>query len=43
MRGLRMPPGLEAKIDAWIEEQPGPKLSLSEAIRQLLEKGLKTK
>lgn len=35
-----MPPDLEAAINAWIDSQPGPKLSLSEAIRRLIEKGL---
>ena len=40
IRGVRMPPDLEAAINAWIEKQPGPKLSLSEAIRRLIEKGL---
>jgi Arc/MetJ-type ribon-helix-helix transcriptional regulator len=38
-----MPPELEAKIDAWIERQPEPKPSRSEAIRRLLELGLTTK
>jgi hypothetical protein len=42
MRGVRMPPELEAKIDAWIAGQPDPKPSRSEAIRQLIGKGLKT-
>lgn len=36
-----MPPELEAKIDAWIERQPEPKPSRSEAIRRLIETGLK--
>ena len=40
MRGVRIPPELEAKINAWIERQPDPKLSRSEAIRRLVEKGL---
>lgn len=40
MRGIRMPSHLEAAVNAWIERQPGPKLSLSEAIRRLIEKGL---
>jgi len=35
-----MPPELEAKIDAWIERQEEPKPSRSEAIRQLIERGL---
>ena len=40
MRGFRMPADLEAKLDAWIERQPDPKPSRSEAIRRLLEKAL---
>jgi Arc/MetJ-type ribon-helix-helix transcriptional regulator len=40
MRGFRMPPELEAKLDAWIARQPEPKPSRSEAIRRLLEKAL---
>jgi Arc/MetJ-type ribon-helix-helix transcriptional regulator len=43
MRGVRMPPELEAKIDAWIERQPNPKPSRSEAIRRLIDKGLTAK
>jgi Arc/MetJ-type ribon-helix-helix transcriptional regulator len=35
-----MPPELEAKIDAWIERQPEPRPSRSEAIRRLIEIGL---
>jgi metal-responsive CopG/Arc/MetJ family transcriptional regulator len=35
-----MPPDLEAKLTAWIERQPEPKPSRSEAIRRLLEKAL---
>jgi Arc/MetJ-type ribon-helix-helix transcriptional regulator len=35
-----MPPDLEAKLDAWIERQPDPKPSRSEAIRRLLERAL---
>jgi len=41
MRGVRMPPELEAAITAWIERQPGPKPSRSEAMRRLIEKGLR--
>jgi Arc/MetJ-type ribon-helix-helix transcriptional regulator len=41
MRGLRMPPELEAAIDEWMDRQPDPKPSRSEAIRRLIEKGLK--
>jgi Arc/MetJ-type ribon-helix-helix transcriptional regulator len=43
MRGLRMPPELEAAITAWIDRQPDPKPSRSEAIRRLIEKGLVAK
>jgi hypothetical protein len=39
-RAVRMPPELEAKITAWIERQPEPKPSRSEAIRRLVERGL---
>jgi len=35
-----MPADLEAAITAWIDRQPEPKPSRSEAIRQLIEKGL---
>jgi hypothetical protein len=35
-----MPPELEAAITAWINRQPDPKPSRSEAIRRLIEKGL---
>jgi Arc/MetJ-type ribon-helix-helix transcriptional regulator len=35
-----MPPELEAKLDAWIEAQPEPRPSRSEAIRRLLERAL---
>jgi Arc/MetJ-type ribon-helix-helix transcriptional regulator len=40
MRGFRMPAELETKLDAWIERQPEPKPSRSEAIRRLLELAL---
>jgi Arc/MetJ-type ribon-helix-helix transcriptional regulator len=43
MRGFRMPADLEAKLDAWIERQPDPKPSRSEAIRRLLERALATR
>jgi hypothetical protein len=39
-RAVRMPPELEAKITAWIEGQPEPRPSRSEAIRRLIERGL---
>jgi hypothetical protein len=35
-----MPADLEAKLTAWIERQPDPKPSRSEAIRRLLERAL---
>ncbi|HEV2748464.1 MAG TPA: hypothetical protein VGW34_14355 [Allosphingosinicella sp.] len=49
MRGVRTPPELEAKLDAWIEAQPESKPVLSvvegpsrsEAIGRLLEMALK--
>ncbi|HYD37623.1 MAG TPA: hypothetical protein VEA60_08415 [Allosphingosinicella sp.] len=37
-----MPAELEAAITAWIDRQPDPKPSRSEAIRRLIEKGLGT-
>jgi Arc/MetJ-type ribon-helix-helix transcriptional regulator len=40
MRALRMPPELDAAIDAWIDRQADPKPSRSEAIRRLIETGL---
>jgi hypothetical protein len=42
MRGLRMPPELEAAITAWIDRHSDPKPSRSEAIRRLFEKGLRS-
>jgi hypothetical protein len=40
---VRLQPELMSKIDAWIENQPGPKPSRSEAVRQLLEKALQSR
>jgi len=40
VQALRMPPELQARISAWIERQPEPKPSRSEAIRRLIELGL---
>jgi Arc/MetJ-type ribon-helix-helix transcriptional regulator len=37
---VRIPDELEAKITAWIERQPDPKPSRSEAIRRLIVRGL---
>lgn len=37
---MRLYPELEAKLKAWIERQPEPKPSRSEALRRLVEKGL---
>ena len=40
VRTVRMPPELEAAITAWLERQPEPRPSRSEAIRRLIERGL---
>jgi Arc/MetJ-type ribon-helix-helix transcriptional regulator len=40
MTGVRIPADLDAKLNAWIEAQPEPKPSRSEAIRRLLERAL---
>lgn len=40
-KGVRIPAELEAALTAWIERQPEPKPSRSEAIRRLIEAGLK--
>jgi hypothetical protein len=37
---MRLYPELEAALYAWIERQPEPKPSRSEALRRLVEKGL---
>jgi hypothetical protein len=37
---VRIPVELEAKIAAWIDRQPDPKPSRSEAVRRLIDKGL---
>lgn len=37
---VRVPAELQAAITAWIERQPEPKPSRSEAIRRLIERGL---
>jgi Arc/MetJ-type ribon-helix-helix transcriptional regulator len=37
---VRIPAKMEASITAWIDRQPDPKPSRSEAIRRLIEKGL---
>ncbi|HEX9963636.1 MAG TPA: hypothetical protein VGB04_01480 [Allosphingosinicella sp.] len=41
MRTLRIGAELEAAITAWIDRQPDPKPSRSEAIRRLIEQGLR--
>lgn len=41
LTGVRIPAPLEAKLKAWIDAQPQPKPSKSEAIRRLLERALK--
>jgi hypothetical protein len=38
---VRIPTPVQAAITAWIDRQPDPKPSRSEAIRRLIEKGLK--
>jgi hypothetical protein len=38
---LRLYPDMEAAIAAWIDRQPHPKPSRSEALRTLIERGLK--
>ena len=40
VRTIRWSDVLEAKIAAWIERQPDPKPTRSEAIRWLIERGL---
>lgn len=40
VRTLRIGAELEVAITAWIDRQPDPKPSRSEAIRRLIEKGL---
>jgi Arc/MetJ-type ribon-helix-helix transcriptional regulator len=42
MTGVRIPAELDAKLKAWIEAQPEPKPSRSEAIRRLLERALRS-
>jgi hypothetical protein len=37
---VRIPEEVEAAIFAWIERQPGPRLSRSAAIRELIQRGL---
>jgi hypothetical protein len=37
---MRLYPEMEAALNAWIERQPEPKPSRSEALRRLVEKGL---
>jgi len=41
--GLRLPPADLAAVDAWIKGQKEPDLSRPEAIRRLVELGLKSK
>jgi hypothetical protein len=37
---MRLYPEMEAALYAWIERQPEPRPSRSEALRRLVEKGL---
>lgn len=39
--GVRLQPDHLGKLDKWIAQQPDPKPSRPEAIRRLVEKGLK--
>ena len=41
--GVRVPPAGVAELDAWITKQKDPDLSRPEAIRRLVEIGLKAK
>jgi hypothetical protein len=41
--GLRLPPNDLARVDVWIAKQAKPKPSRPEAIRRLVEMGLKAK
>jgi hypothetical protein len=41
--GLRLPPDDLARVDGWIAKQAKPKPSRPEAIRRLVEMGLKAK
>jgi hypothetical protein len=41
--GLRLPPDNLARVDAWIAKRKEPDLSRPEAIRRLVELGLKAK
>lgn len=43
MTGVRIPAELDAKLTAWIAQQPDPKPSRAEAIRRLIENGLTAK
>jgi metal-responsive CopG/Arc/MetJ family transcriptional regulator len=40
---VRLPRELGTKLAAWIELQPAPKPTRSEAIRRLIEKGIEDK
>ena len=41
MTGVRIPAELDAQLRAWIARQTDPKPSRAEAIRRLIERGLK--
>jgi hypothetical protein len=41
MTGVRIPAGLSERLNAWIDRQPDPKPSRAEAIRRLMERGLR--
>jgi hypothetical protein len=38
--GVRIPPPLQATLDAWIERQPDPKPTVPDALRRLAYKAL---
>jgi metal-responsive CopG/Arc/MetJ family transcriptional regulator len=41
MTGVRIPADLAERLSAWIDRQPDPKPSRAEAIRRLIERGLR--
>jgi hypothetical protein len=41
MTGVRIPADLAERLSAWIDRQPDPKPTRAEAIRRLMEKGLR--
>jgi metal-responsive CopG/Arc/MetJ family transcriptional regulator len=41
MTGVRIPADLAKRLNAWIDRQPDPKPTRAEAIRRLMERGLR--